>query len=264
MECVNPPVSSVSPSLIATMDRALPSLKARTVIIFDVETTGLLPKNNQPIRPMQSVNLSDYPYITQISFIVYDTEAKIIRTTYNAYINIPEDVIISPFITELTGVTRDICNKGVSICDALITLYNTYVCCDQIIAHNIEFDSDLIRVELERNWKKIMQTCPFIMGMRNFHHRLNPRMACTMRHTIDLCNIQRYNTRGLYKKFPKLAELYATLFCDGDANSRLMPQNLHNSLMDTLVCLRCYLELTGKHMEQHVFDSYVRMLFTPL
>ena len=252
---------SVSPALIATMDRSLPSLKARNIIIFDVETTGLLPKNNEYIRPLHSVNLYDYPYITQISFIVYDSETKVIRTAYNTYIKIPEEVEISALITNLTGVTREICDQGVMISEALLTFYNTYVCCDQIVAHNMEFDSTMIRVELERNYKNLIKTCPFIMGMRNFSNKLNPRMTCTMRHTIDLCGLQRKSTRGLYKKFPKLQELYLQLFCDNDENAANVPKNLHNSLMDTLVCLRCYLELTGQHMDQSVFDSYTRLLF---
>jgi len=255
---------SVSPALIATMDRSLPSLKARNVIVFDVETTGLLPKNNESIRPLQSVNLYDYPYITQLSFIVYDSDAKVIRTAYNAYIKVPQEIEIPDIITKLTGVTREICDNGVPISEALLTFYNTYVCCDQIVAHNMEFDSTMIRVELERNYKDMVARSPFIMGMRNFSNKLNPRMTCTMRHTIDLCGIQRKSTRGLYKKFPKLEELYLQLFCSGsdeDENSANVPKNLHNSLMDTLVCLRCYLELTGQHMDQSVFDSYARLLF---
>jgi DNA polymerase III epsilon subunit-like protein len=257
----NPIQRFVTPALITTMDRSLPSLKSRNAIIFDVETTGLLPKGNQSIQPMNSVNLSDYPYITQLSFFVFDLDTKVIRTAYNVYIKLPKEVEISQFITDLTGVTREICDQGVPITEALATFYNTYVCCDQIVAHNMEFDSTMIRVELERNCKQLIKTCPFIMGMRNFSNKLNPRMICTMRHTIDLCDIQRKNTRGLYKKFPKLQELYLQLFCNNDENAANAPKNLHNSLMDTLVCLRCYLELTGNHMEQSVFDSYTRLLF---
>jgi hypothetical protein len=45
-----------------------------------------------------------------------------------------------------------------------------------------------------------------------------------------------------YKKWPKLVELYFALF---DEN----PDGLHNSMMDVLVCLRCYLKM------RHNFDG---------
>jgi len=249
--------SVLIPGINKMIDRNI-SLKTRSVIIFDVETTGLLPKGKESIQPVNSINLEDYPYITQLSFLVYDQDMAILRTSYNVYINIPQEIVISPFITELTGVNREVCDKGVSIVEALVTFYNTYVCCDQIVAHNMEFDSRMIQIELQRNKKELIQRCPFIVGMFNFNYKYNARMICTMRKSIQLCDIQRTNTRGLYKKFPKLSELYQKLFAGP------LPENLHNSLMDTLVCLRCYLELNGLHMEEHVFDSYVRMLFSSM
>jgi hypothetical protein len=45
-----------------------------------------------------------------------------------------------------------------------------------------------------------------------------------------------------YKKWPKLSELYYALF-------NQYPDGLHNSLIDVLVCLRCYLKM------RHGFDD---------
>jgi hypothetical protein len=39
-----------------------------------------------------------------------------------------------------------------------------------------------------------------------------------------------------YKKWPTLLELYVHFFTT-------TPSNLHNSMMDVLVCLRCYLKM---------------------
>ena len=53
--------------------------------------------------------------------------------------------------------------------------------------------------------------------------------------TRDYCNIQRTNTTGSYIKFPTLTELHNKLFDE-------TPENMHNSLMDILICLKCYLK----------------------
>ena len=60
-----------------------------------------------------------------------------------------------------------------------------------------------------------------------------------MQESIDICNLMvEYKTKPgkFYKKFPKLEELYKHLF-------QHTPENLHNSMIDTLICLRCFLKL---------------------
>ena len=60
---------------------------------------------------------------------------------------------------------------------------------------------------------------------------------CTMKESIDLCNIQMISKFGKeYKKFPKLSELHEKLF-------GIIPKNLHNSLIDILITLRCFMKL---------------------
>jgi hypothetical protein len=60
---------------------------------------------------------------------------------------------------------------------------------------------------------------------------------CTMQESVDLCAIQIVNRKGeSFKKFPKLIELHEKLFS-------MSPKNLHNSLNDVLVCLRCFYKL---------------------
>jgi hypothetical protein len=51
------------------------------------------------------------------------------------------------------------------------------------------------------------------------------------------------------RKFPKLAELFATLF-----ETETPPQNLHNSMVDVLVCLKCYLK-----MRHGIDDTNIRV-----
>jgi hypothetical protein len=59
---------------------------------------------------------------------------------------------------------------------------------------------------------------------------------CTMKESVDLCSIERENRRGKYFKYPTLTELHNKLF-------GVIPKNLHNSLNDVLISLRCFLKL---------------------
>ena len=43
------------------------------ILVFDVETNGLLPKNNIYGHP---IPMEKYPYILQLSYTIYDNEKK--------------------------------------------------------------------------------------------------------------------------------------------------------------------------------------------
>jgi len=212
-------------------------IKKYRVLVFDVETTGLLPKvdasGNVP-------TLSQYPYVIQFSFLVYNIYLKKIEKSYDFYIKPPNEVIISDKITELTGINREICDtKGVSMVYALERFYNEYINCGYVIAHNIEFDKKIIKVELQRNKDKIDKIAPYCI---NIFHSLyeeanNIHNYCTMRAGINICNIEVITEKGKpYKKWPKLSELYFHLFKE-------IPNGFHNSMVDVLACLRCYLKM---------------------
>lgn len=201
------------------------------VLIFDVETTGLLQKtpNDPPV------------YITQLSFALYDvTNARFVKT-YNAYINIPQSVIIPEKITEITGITREKLNKdGIDIVDVLEIFYDAYCRADIVVAHNLDFDSKVIKIEANRNYVRFQnkEMAPYIVWMFDsiYTKLTNIEMKCTMKMSKELCNIVRINSRGTYLKFPTLCELYERLF-------HTKPEHLHNSMIDVLVCLRCYLKM---------------------
>jgi DNA polymerase III epsilon subunit-like protein len=61
--------------------------------------------------------------------------------------------------------------------------------------------------------------------------------------------IANENTR---KKFPRLIELYRKLFDD------VLPSDLHNSIIDVLVCLRCFLKVRGvKELSESDFYALI-------
>lgn len=209
-----------------TMDRKI-------ILVFDTETSGLFPKSN--------CNLEEYPFILQLSFVLYDIPRRKVLYTYNKYIKVPDHVSITPFISNLTGITKDMCNNGVSISVALQELYRAYKLCDAIVAHNITFDRQMIELEIIRNYPILLQTVPMIAFMFNttFQRLENKQQFCTMALGKNICNLMvtsKTNPENTYKKNPKLEELYEFLFKE-------KIQNAHDALYDTHACLRCFIML---------------------
>ena len=203
-------------------------------MIFDVETTGLLP------RDRTGIPLTELPHILQISFVIFDTQYWRVVKSVDFHINVPSTVEISPLITELTGITREKCDSGTTILNALLEFQKEYMLCNMIVAHNIQFDREMIRVEMERNiYKKGTEARNMIFNAE-YEKSVNKEIYCTMQMGRNVCKIERVSKLGkTYFKSPKLIELYEHLF-------GMSPQDLHNSLVDTYVCLRCFVKLRFK------------------
>jgi len=208
------------------------SKKTTRVLVFDVETSGLLPKDKE-------AKLEDYPHILQLSFVVFDTNGWKVTKTGNTYINVSQKIEISKKITELTGITREMCDKGIQIQRALREFGKEYMECDIIVAHNINFDRQMIKTEIERN-KEFLEPNIRILFDREFEKQNNKFNYCTMYGSKNVCKIEITNSKGeKYYKSPKLVELYEHLF-------EMVPGNLHNSLVDTFICLRCFVKMRYK------------------
>lgn len=210
----------------------------KIILVFDTETSGLIPKSDEDI------NITKYPFILQLSFILYDMQTQKTIHKYNKYIRVPDYVIISQFITNLTGITRQMCNCGVSIVSAIQDFYRAYKLCDAVVGHNISFDRQMLEVEIIRNYGILSQTIPMVAFMFNstFQRLENKQLYCTMAMGRNVCNLMvpgKTNTASTYKKNPKLEELYMHLF------QEKMP-NAHDALFDTVACLRCFVMLKTK------------------
>jgi DNA polymerase III epsilon subunit-like protein len=272
----------------------------RRVMIFDVETTGLTPRNLN-VHKLTPEQLKELPHIIQISWLIYNVVSNRIESTFNAYIRIAEEVPLIDRITEITGITRDMLReKGQPIVPVLESFYTTYLKCDMVVAHNIDFDQTLIGIEIARNLESLAASptavCPMYSMKALFTPEFNALhcvdLYCTMMATIDMCGLPHAEPvpvlppppsmtnvfvrtpeqggttciggRGLSvdglpskdnenptttvppikakqwpnrrPKFPRLSELHQVLFGN-------IPENLHNSLIDVLVCLRCFLKI---------------------
>jgi DNA polymerase-3 subunit epsilon len=240
------------------------------ILVFDVETTGLLPKVSNVSKTTKvnvSLDLSSkdpqdlsskVPYIIQFSFIMYNLQTRTIERKHDFYINPPID--IPEIITEITGITKETCvKKGVPIMLALDCFYECYNMCNTVIAHNMAFDSAMVRIELERNREEIDRVAHYCLNIfdATFEQSRGIDRFCTMRYGTNICNImvsrvplnpslplevpltiqniEPSKEPAKYKKWPTLLEFHKHLF-------DTIPDNLHNSIVDVLVCLRCYLK----------------------
>jgi len=196
------------------------------VLVFDTETTGL-PENGASIY-----NKSKWPYIIQLSYILYDISdnSALIK---NNYIKIDSSVVIPQESFAIHHISREILDmQGINIVDALKDFNECVKLCDIVVGHNISFDKRLIFVECFRH--NIKQ---YFTQFKN-NEKLNKPEFCTMKNSTDFCKLERLSkTNKVYNKSPKLSELYALLF-----PNELLPGDLHNSLIDVTMTLRCYLK----------------------
>jgi DNA polymerase III epsilon subunit-like protein len=240
--------------------------RKRRMLVFDVETTGKLPKvvRGQPPPP-----ISEHPHILQLSFVVYDLAERTICRKFDSYVNVSADIEISSFITELTGIDRAKCDTGMNIVDVLEAFYEAYMWCDGLVAHNIEFDTKMIGIELVRHREAILSKAPYCLTIFNtVYEKMNSiERYCTMKKGTKLCGLEhtgpkpsRFIVDGSSNlnpvlaavveqeipiptvpvrqnnKWPKLTELHEKLFGE-------LPAVSHDAMADTLACLRCYLKI---------------------
>lgn len=191
------------------------------VLVFDTETTGLIPKNPK--------TLEDWPHIVQLSCIFIDLDRLDEMYVDNFIIN-PE-VDIPKETSDIHGITNEIAKKdGIAIRDVLLRITAWLDEADVLVAHNLSFDKKIIEKELER------------MDYPNYFNIREYEIYDTMKEGKNLCNIVVVNKRGHgYIKFPKLIELYKYLFKPTDDCLEL--SNAHNAIYDVLMTLRCYLEM---------------------
>ena len=227
-----------------------PPTYRRRFLVFDVETTGLLPNSR---KGGVAVPISAYPHILQLSFAIYDLSQKQVIRKYDAYVDVPDDAVISDFVANLTGITKEKCKReGRPIVEVLEQFYEAYMFCEGLVAHNMDFDEKMILVELERNREAVLAKAPYcFMIFNSMYEKVHGiERYCTMKKGTDICNIvveSKTAGRAPSKKWPKLAELYGKLF-DGAT-----VEGLHNSMIDVLTCLRCYLKMRHGYDDTALF-----------
>ena len=180
-----------------------------------------------------------WPHIVQFSYIIFDTETNKIVKIKDSIIKVPDGFTISEENAKIHGITTEISlEKGVSLQPVLEEFFTDLNTVDHIVGHNVSFDLNMIKAELQRLTIECFNVDE-VTKFQEYTTKLNTskNIHCTMQETIDFCAIELKDKFGrTYKKFPKLIELYQKMF-------NVTPKNLHNSLNEVIVCLRCFIKL---------------------
>jgi DNA polymerase-3 subunit alpha len=182
------------------------------LLIFDTETTGL------PKQRFEDANKkpNNWPHIVSISWVVLESETNKI-VSQRSYIIKPQWVIPNESIA-IHKITNEIAHRdGVPLRNAIVEfLAEPY---DKMIAHNIEFDINVIENAVVWDLK---------MGEK----WLPKSLDCTMIISQRYCKLP--GKFGSIHKLPKLKELYEFIFKRQPAEDKL-----HGSLYDTLILVEC-------------------------
>jgi DNA polymerase III epsilon subunit-like protein len=184
-------------------------------LFFDTETTGLPKSWKAPVS-----DLGNWPHIVQIAWALFDENGTPIA--FCDHIIKPEGFVIPSNVTAIHGIsTERALKEGRPAAEVLREFSSAVHGAARLIAHNLDFDEKMVRVELLRHgMPDLLQSVPA-------HQKI-----CTMKSSTGFCKIP-----GPYgNKWPKLSELHIKLF-DMDFEDQ------HNAAADVLCCAKCFFEL---------------------
>jgi DNA polymerase-3 subunit epsilon len=184
-------------------------------LFFDTETTGLPKSWKAPVS-----DLGNWPHIVQIAWALFDENGT--QIALHDHIIKPEGFVIPESATAIHGInTEKALKEGQLIAEVLREFSEAVRRAACLVAHNMDFDEKMVRVELLR------QEMPDVLQPVPVHQKI-----CTMKNSTKYCKIP-----GPYgDKWPKLSELHIKLF-DTDFEDQ------HNAASDVRCCAKCFFEL---------------------
>lgn len=184
------------------------------IIIFDTETTGLPERYDIPYTETEK-----WPRLVQLAWQVYDLMGLFVKKAN--YIIKPIDFTIPEEVSKIHGITTEIAlKKGIEIKNVLLEFNNDLEKAKILVAHNIEFDLNIIKAEYLRN---------------NIPDKLfNITFFCTKENSVEFCALPGGTNRKY--KWPNLSQLYNKLF-----NTNF--ENAHNASYDVEATAKCFFEL---------------------
>ena len=179
--------------------------------MFDTETTGFINK--------KEIDLLKQPYVIQFAGILWELKDGTYRELERRNIFVNPGIPIPYWASQVHHI-YDIDVKDApsmqSQIDSIMEFINT---ADILIWHNIEYDEDMMKLELRRHEKSYLYA--------------PDQIVCTMKNTVDFCALQWKWER---LKYPKLWELYKKLFGEYFIGA-------HDAMTDVEATLKCFLEL---------------------
>lgn len=181
------------------------------IFVFDTETTGFIDKKTD--------NLDAQPKIVQFAWILWELKDWIFKEIKEINILINPEIPI-PFGASQVHHIYDVDVKNEAPIKEKIDEIISYINeSDVIVWHNIEYDEDVVKIELKR---------------LNMEYKYRPKqVVCTMKTTVDFCAI-KWNWERF--KYPKLWELHKKLFWKYFIWA-------HDAMFDVKATLKCFLEL---------------------
>lgn len=184
-------------------------------LYFDTETTGTVPKAPTPLGQM--------PHIVQIAAILVDDKLGELANL-NCIIQ-PDHWSVPAGAAAIHGITTDCAIAfGVPIKSALSLFSSLLAVSDQLIAHNIAFDTRVYAAEITR------------LAQRN--RACDLPNICTMLLCEPICKIP--GNSGKFK-WPKLEEAYSFFFNEPIVNA-------HDALADVRACQRIHQHLLTNNL----------------
>ena len=184
-------------------------------IVFDTETTGLPYIFNRKANPSTLANW-DSCRLVQIAWMIFNDEMQLMSN--QCHLIIPDGFVIPQQATAIHNITTERATEnGIPIVELLNLLktdirhYNV----DTIVAHNIDFDNNVILSEMFRSGVSVV-----------LWRSLN--QYCTMRSNIKQCG----------GRFPKLNVLYTKMIGPIDESI-----TLHSADSDCRLCAEIYIKM---------------------
>ena len=191
------------------------------ITFFDTETTGL-PKN----RNSNALETNDnWPNIVSVAWAVYEHNGTLVKKYYSLVK--PDDWTIPEDSIHIHGITEEKAHaEGLPLKDVLLELKADLQASDTVVAHNLEFDKNV----LFHSYKWHLKQKPW--------HLWPKTEFCTMIHGEAKAKIpSKYPSSKRPYKSPTLTELYKAAF-DGKE-----PTGQHNSLKDVEIMCEVYWKL---------------------
>lgn len=196
---------------IAASEKSIPKY-----FVFDLETTGL-PLNYDG----KASDLSNWPRVVQIAWMVIDDEFKLIEE--ECFIIKPYRYRISDEVAKIHGITHERAKAEGKTHNEVYPLFLEHLNgCEIVVCHNATFDVPIIECDLIR-WNFGSS----IIGKK--------RVVCTMRSGTNFCGLKKPRGKGF--KYPKLSELYLHLCAPKYKNAEI--EGLHDASFDTALTVKC-------------------------
>jgi len=179
------------------------------IVVFDTETADFPRKSGYK------------PTMMQLAYAIFDADGNHVHS-HCTYVKPPEGgFVISEGAFKAHGITNEVCeNDGQPIGHVLETFCRWLEKATHVVAHNIEFDSAVLVLELTE-------------------HKIRPNTkgyakVDTMKPMTDI--VKAPSPRGFGFKWPSLQELHT--FCFGSGFD-----GAHDALVDVNATAKCYFEL---------------------